>query len=57
MSNQFFENSAVNKTETPCEGPFPGRCSLAQQWRLVCHPATARVRWNKEVNKIAIECV
>ena len=56
MSNQIFENNGVNGTGTPCEGPSLGRCSPAQQWGPGRHRATARVKWNKEVNKVVMEC-
>ena len=56
MLNKIFENNGVNGTGTPCECPSPSRCSLAQQWGPGCHPVTARVKWNKELNKIVMEC-
>ena len=56
MSNQIFENNGVNGTGTPYEGPSPGRCSSTQQRQPDCHTATARVKWNKEVNKVVTEC-
>ena len=56
MLNKIFENNGVNGTETPCECPSPSRCSPAQQWGPGCHPVTARVKWNKELNKIVMEC-
>ena len=56
MSNQIFENNDVNGTGTPCESSSPGKCSPAQQRGHGCHPVTARVKWNKEVNKVAMEC-
>jgi len=31
MSNQNDSNNGVNRAGTLCEGPSPGRCSLAQQ--------------------------
>ena len=46
----------MNATGTPCEGPSPGRFSLAQQRGPGRHPATARVKWNKEENKLVMEC-
>ena len=55
MWNQIFENNGLNRTGTPCEGPSPGRCSLAQQRGPGRHPATARVMWKKEVNKVVME--
>ena len=33
-----------------------GSCSSAQQRGPNRHPATARMKWNKEVNKIVMEC-
>ena len=56
MLNKIFENNGVNGTGTPCECPSPSRCSPAQQWGPGCHPVTARVKWNKELNKIVMEC-
>ena len=56
MLNKIFENNGVNRTGTPCECPSPSRCSPAQQWGPGCHPVTARVKWNKELNKIVMEC-
>ena len=29
---------------------------LAQQWGLSYHAATATVKWNKQVNKVVMEC-
>ena len=55
MLNQIFENNSVNGTGTPCESPLPGMCSQVQQWGPGRHPATARVKWNKEVNKVVME--
>ena len=56
MLNKIFENDGVNGTGTTCECPSPSRCSPAQQWGPGCHPVTARVKWNKELNKIVMEC-
>ena len=56
MFNQTFENNGVNGNGTPCEGPLSGRCFPAQQWGPNRYPATARVKWNKEVNKVVTEC-
>ena len=57
MLNQSPENNGVNGTGTPCEGPSPGRCSPAQQQGAGCHPATATMKWNKEANKVVMECL
>ena len=56
MSNHIFDNNGVNGTGTPCESPLPGKCSPAQQRRRGRNPATAGVKWNKEVNKVVMEC-
>ena len=56
MSNQIFENNGVNGTGTPREGLSSGRCSPTQQRGPGGHPATARVKWNTEVNKLVIQC-
>ena len=56
MSNQIFEHNDVNRTGTECEGSSSGRCSTAQQRGPGRHPATARMKWDKEVNKVVMEC-
>ena len=56
MSNRIFENNGVNGTGTPGEGPLHDRCSPAHQQGPGCHPATARVKRNKEINKVVMEC-
>ena len=56
MINQVFEDNGVNRTGTEREGSSPGRCSPAQQRGPGRHPATARMKWNKEVNKVVMEC-
>ena len=55
ISNHIFENNGVNGTGTLCEGPSPSRCSLEQQRGPGRYPATARVKWNKKVNKVVME--
>ena len=56
MSSQIFENNSVNETVAPCESPSRSRFSPTQQWSPSRHPATARVKLNKEVNKVVIKC-
>lgn len=46
----------MNGTGTSSESASPGRCSLAQQRRPGRHQVTARVKWDKEVNKVVMEC-
>ena len=48
-------DNGVNGTGMSCVGPSPGRCSPAQQWGSSRHHATVRMKWNKEVNKVAME--
>ena len=55
MLNQIFENKGVNRTGTPCEDSSHDKCFPAQQRGPGCHPATVRVKWNKEVNKVMME--
>ena len=46
----------MNGTGTPWAGTSPGKCSPVQQQGPSHHLATARAKWNKEVNKIVMEC-
>ena len=56
LSNQNFENNGVNGTRALGEGSLPGRCLLVQEQEPGCHQVTARMKWNKEVNKEVMEC-
>ena len=56
MSNQHFENNGVNGTSPLGKCSSPGRCFLVQQWEPVRHWVTARMKWNREVNKVVMEC-
>ena len=56
MLNYVFENNGMNLTGAPCEGLSTARCSLLQDLGPGCHHVTARVKWNKEVNKTVMEC-
>ena len=55
MSNQNFENNSMNWTRPLGEGSLPSRCFLVQQ-REPSHEVTARMKWNKEVNKVVMKC-
>ena len=55
MSNQNFENNDVNVTRPLGEGSSPDRCFLVQQWEPGRHQVTARMKSNKEVNKVVME--
>ena len=56
MSIHSIENNGVNGTGFTRESSSPGRCSSAQQQGPGRQPATARLKWNKEVNKVVMEC-
>ena len=56
MSNQNFENNDVNGSRPLGEGSSSGRCFLVQQRQPSRHQVTARTKWNKEVNKVVMEC-
>ena len=53
MSNQNFENNAVNGTRPLGEGSSPGRRFLVQQREPGCHQVTARMK----LNKVMMECL
>ena len=55
ISNQSFENNGVNGTRPLGKGSSFGRCFLVQQREPGCHQLTARMKWNKEVNKVVME--
>ena len=55
MSNQNFENNGVNGTRPFGEDSSPGRCFLVQQREPGRHQVTARMKWNKELNKVVME--
>ena len=56
MSNQNFENNSLNGTRPLGKGSLPSRCFLVQQREPGRHQVTARMKWNKEVNKVVMEC-
>ena len=56
MSNQNFENNGMNGTRPLGKGSSPGRCFLVQQRELCHRQVIARMKWNKEVNKVVMEC-
>ena len=55
MSNQNSERNGLNGTRPLGEGSSPGRCFLVQQREPGRHQVTARMKWNKEVNKVVME--
>ena len=56
IKNFFFENNGVNGTRPLGEGSSPSRCFLVQQREHCRHQVTARMKWNKEVTKVVMEC-
>ena len=56
MSNHGISNDDVNGAGTSGEGSSSGRCSSGEQRGPGRYPTTARMRWNKEVNKVVMEC-
>ena len=56
MSNQNFENKGVNGARPLGEGSSPGSWFLVHQREPSHHQVSARMKWNKEVNKIVMEC-
>ena len=56
MSNQNFENDSMNGTRPLGEGSSLSRCFLVHQQEPGCHQVTAKIKWNKEVNKVVMEC-
>ena len=46
----------MNRTRPSGEGSSPSMCFLVQQPEPGRHQVTARIKWNKEVNKVVMEC-
>ena len=46
----------MNRTRPLGEGSSPSMCFLVQQPEPGRHQVTARIKWNKEVNKVVMEC-
>ena len=46
----------MNRTRPLGEGSSHGRCFLVQQREPDRHQVTARMKWNKEGNKVKMEC-
>ena len=49
-------DSGVNGTGAFSEGASSGRCPVGDQRMPGRHPATARMMWSKDVNKVVMEC-
>ena len=56
MLNQDFENSSVNGTRPLGGGSSSGRCFLVKQQEASYHQVAGRMKWNKEINKVVMEC-
>ena len=56
ISNKRSLNNGVKEAETVGEGFLSGKCPVSRQCGLDHHPATARRKWSKQHNKMAILC-
>ena len=56
VSIHCIETTAVNRTRSASESSSPGTCSSAQQRGPGRQPATARMKWDKAVKKVVMEC-
>ena len=56
MNTNNITDNDVNRAGTLCEGPTSGRCPVGEQRGPGRHPTTARMKWNKEVNRRVMEC-
>ena len=52
----FLIDNGMNGTGAFGEGASSGRCPVDEQGRPGHHPATARMMWNKDVNKVVMGC-
>ena len=55
ISNDF-PNNGINGAGAFNKGAWPGRHLVGEQHRPIRHPATARLKWCKGVNKVVMEC-
>ena len=56
ISNKKSLNNGVKEAGTEGEGFSPSRCPVCKQRGTNHHPATARRKWSKKDNKMAILC-
>ena len=56
MSNNNFEENSVNGTGINDDGVALGRCPTGRQGGPARYTATVRMKWNKEVNNVVMEC-
>ena len=56
MSKQSFKNNGVNGARPLGKGSSSGRRFLVQQREPGRHQVTAKMKWNKEVNKVVMKC-
>ena len=56
MSNSNYEVNSVNETGTISESLSPGRCPTVLQGGPVRYQASAKMKWNKELNVAVMEC-
>ena len=56
MYNSHYEDNGVNETGTTSEGLSPGRCPTVRQGGPGRYQASAKMKWNKELNVAVMEC-
>ena len=56
MSNRTFSINDMNETGTCSECLLPGRCPVDEKRSSGLHPATAGMKWTKEINKAIMKC-
>ena len=56
MSYSNYEDNGVNETGTSNEGLSPGRCPTVRQGGPGRYQASAKMKWNKELNVAVMEC-
>ena len=56
MSNNGLLINGINKSGASDEAFSPGRCSTGQQRRLGSQPATDRLKWSRDLNKVVMKC-
>ena len=56
MSSKKSFNNSVKETGKEDEGFLPGKCSIGKQGGQGYRTATARIKWSKEDNKMAMLC-
>ena len=56
VSNNGLFTNGVNESGTSGEAFLPGRCSTGRQRGPGRPPATAGVKWSRDMNKVVMKC-